>query len=342
MSDRELWEVAKATAKTVSIVDFENAHGVDFVRFSGREYMHPLYDSLKVNGYLWKRHSGLTGKLGRFTSGTAITYVMEYYGLSFRDAVHELLDFANPELLAQVKGSSGSAVREEAVRQYSSVADILRRAKADRETEEKKKLIKPMPDKDNAELIEYLCKTRGINRDLVDLCIKRGLLYRIKADALKRSGRRTDLSGEGRYSSKAEAGRGSGDTEKSVARYIRLTFLDKRLLDMVDSGRLKFVAGVELSYLDTMSQKLLLDVMEDMKAVPNLAQAKRLKLLCRHGAPEMDEIESVLHKPKKENSIPAVDMKKLLRALPAYVSHGEEEEWILAAICHYAAASDKN
>ena len=177
MSDRELWEVAKATAKTVSIVDFENAHGVDFVRFSGSEYMHPLYDSLKVNGYLWKRHSGLTGKLCRFTSGTAITYVMEYYGLSFRDAVHELLDFANPELLAQVKGSSGSAVREEAVRQYSSVADILRRAKADRETEEKKKLIKPMPDKDNAELIEYLCKTRGINRDLVDLCIKRGLLY---------------------------------------------------------------------------------------------------------------------------------------------------------------------
>ena len=166
--------------------------------------------------------------------------------------------------------------------------------------------------------------------------------YRIKADALKRSGRRTDLSGEGRYSSKAEAGRGSCDTEKTVARYIRLTFLDKRLLDMVDSGRLKFVAGVELSYLDTMSQKLLLDVMEDMEAVPNLAQAKRLKLLCRHGAPEMDEIESVLHKPKKENSVPAVDMKKLLRALPAYVSHGEEEEWILAAICHYAAASDKN
>lgn len=166
--------------------------------------------------------------------------------------------------------------------------------------------------------------------------------YRIKADALKRSGRRTDLSGEGRYSSKAEAGRGSGDTEKTVARYIRLTFLDKRLLDMVDSGRLKFVAGVELSYLDTMSQKLLLDVMEDMGAVPNLAQAKRLKLLCRHGAPEMDEIEAVLHKPRKEDSIPAIDMKKLLRALPAYVSHGEEEEWILAAICHYAAASDKN
>lgn len=109
---------------------------------------------------------------------------------------------------------------------------------------------------------------------------ERAFAYKMKLEALKRQGSRTDLTCvqvghklKARDIIAQEAGESSGQ----IQRYIRLTYLIPRLLNMVDEKKIAFNPAVELSYLKQEEQAQLLDAMESEQATPSLSQAQRLK-----------------------------------------------------------------
>lgn len=112
---------------------------------------------------------------------------------------------------------------------------------------------------------------------------EKAFAYKMKMDALRRQGQRSDLTsgqvvpklGENRTGD--EVGKNEKESYKTVQRYIRLTYLISPLLDMVDEKRLPFMTGVTLSYLSEIEQTALLEVMENESVTPSLQQAEELK-----------------------------------------------------------------
>ena len=110
---------------------------------------------------------------------------------------------------------------------------------------------------------------------------EKAFAYKMKLDAIKRQGQRTDLtSGQIVQKSKFSVqivGEQAGENYKQVQRYIRLTNLIPDLLDRVDNKTMAFNAAVEVSYLTEQEQIMLCDAIEREECTPNLSQAKRLK-----------------------------------------------------------------
>ncbi len=108
---------------------------------------------------------------------------------------------------------------------------------------------------------------------------EKAFAYKLKMEALKRQGRRTDLTSSQvatRLDTAAEIGAASNESRDQVFRYIRLTNLRPELLSMMDEGKIAFSVGVELSYLDEQTQFDLLDAMARNDCTPSYAQAVRL------------------------------------------------------------------
>ncbi len=108
---------------------------------------------------------------------------------------------------------------------------------------------------------------------------EKAFAYRLKMEALKRQGRRTDLTSSQvatRLDTAAEIGAASNESRDQVFRYIRLTNLRPELLSMMDEGKIAFSVGVELSYLPIDAQYDLLDAMARNDCTPSYAQAVRL------------------------------------------------------------------
>ena len=109
---------------------------------------------------------------------------------------------------------------------------------------------------------------------------ERAFAYKMKLDALKRQGARSDLTSS-QVGMKLQAldivGQQAGDSRNQVHRFIRLTELIPELLDMVDERKIAFNPAVELSYLKKEEQTLLLEAMDSEQATPSLSQAQRLK-----------------------------------------------------------------
>ena len=104
---------------------------------------------------------------------------------------------------------------------------------------------------------------------------EKAFAYKMKLDAMSRQGKRTDLTSDqlGRKLETAEIiGEQSGESKNQIRRYIRLTYLNKQLLDMVDEGRIAFTPAVELSYLNEIEQQDLVDAISECDATPNLSQ----------------------------------------------------------------------
>ena len=104
--------------------------------------------------------------------------------------------------------------------------------------------------------------------------------YKMRMDALKRQGKRTDMSSTpmvAKLRTGDELGKIHNDSREQVRRYIRLTELIKGLLDMVDEDKIAFRPAVELSYLSREEQELLLDTIKCEEATPALAQALKMK-----------------------------------------------------------------
>ena len=122
--------------------------------------------------------------------------------------------------------------------------------------------------------------------------------YKLLLNAMKRQGQRTDLTSrqivEKLYAAD-ELGAEKGESGRQIQRYIRLTNLIDPILDMVDTGKPGFAAGVELSFLSHREQENLLIVMQEEEKVPNGAQAKALRKASAAGElPDTDTIRAIL------------------------------------------------
>ena len=132
---------------------------------------------------------------------------------------------------------------------------------------------------------------------------ERAFAYKMKLEALKNQGARSDLTSAqlGRKLETADiVGQESGDSRNQVRRFIRLTNLVPELLDMVDEKKIAFNPAVELSYLDTNQQRDFLEAMNDTQNAPSLSQAQWLKKLAQEGHFSYDVAFAVMGEEKKD------------------------------------------
>ena len=132
---------------------------------------------------------------------------------------------------------------------------------------------------------------------------ERAFAYKMKLEAIKHQGMRSDLTSgqlgqKFRCSAELVANQ-AGDSYKQVQRFIRLTALIPDLLNLVDEKKVAFNPAVELSYLKTEEQVLLLDAMESEQTTPSLSQAQRLKKFSQEGKLSVDVMRAIMSEEKK-------------------------------------------
>lgn len=131
---------------------------------------------------------------------------------------------------------------------------------------------------------------------------ERAFAYKMKLDAIKHQGERTDLTcGQVAHKLKSRdiVASEAGESEKQVRRYIRLTELIPELLDMVDERKIAFNPAVELSYLKSEEQREFLEAMDYAQATPSLSQAQRLKKFSQEGKCSLDAMCAIMSEEKK-------------------------------------------
>lgn len=124
---------------------------------------------------------------------------------------------------------------------------------------------------------------------------EKAFAYKLKMEALNRQGTSRQV---GEKLSVTQISEASGDSERQVHRYIRLTNLIPSVLQMVDEGKIALTPAVELSYLTETEQAYLLETMESEDCTPSLSQAQQLKALSQQGGLTMDGIFNLLCQPK--------------------------------------------
>jgi ParB family chromosome partitioning protein len=136
---------------------------------------------------------------------------------------------------------------------------------------------------------------------------ERAFAYKMKLDAIKHQGARTDLGKESTSTQVAQklsvekVGEDAGVSKDTVRRYIRLTELIPEIRDMVDEKKIAFNPAVELSYLKPEEQREFLDAMDYAQAAPSLSQAQRLKKLSQEGECKLDAMCEVMNEVKKDD-----------------------------------------
>ena len=146
---------------------------------------------------------------------------------------------------------------------------------------------------------------------------ERAAAYKMKLEALKRQGARTDLTSAQvvpKLSAREKVAEEAGVNRMEVTRYIRLTELQPELQQMVDDKKIAFTPAVEISYLKPDEQKMLLDTISSEQATPSLSQAQRLKKLSQSGELTDDSMLSIMSEQKKPErndlTIPADVLEK--------------------------------
>ena len=132
---------------------------------------------------------------------------------------------------------------------------------------------------------------------------ERAFAYKMKLEALKNQGARSDLTSTqlvSKLRSNEQLGAENNQSRETVRRFIRLTNLIPELLDMVDEKKIAFNPAVELSYLDTNQQRDFLEAMNDTQNAPSLSQAQRLKKLAQEGHFSYDVAFAVMGEEKKD------------------------------------------
>jgi ParB family chromosome partitioning protein len=138
-----------------------------------------------------------------------------------------------------------------------------------------------------------------------------------------------------RWRTTAEIGEQTGESYKTVQRYIRLTHLIPPLLQKVDEGKIALSPGVELSYLDEDTQQLVMDAMEREDCTPSFSQTVRMKQLYREGQLSMELINSIMAEQKaNQKEHIRISKERLQGVLPQGMSSQKTEEFILKA-CEY-------
>ena len=132
---------------------------------------------------------------------------------------------------------------------------------------------------------------------------ERAFAYKMKLEALKNQGARSDLTSDQvgqKLWSVEQVASDAGESKTQIQRFIRLTNLIPELLDMVDEKKISFNPAVELSYLDESQQRDFLEAMNDTQNAPSLSQAQRLKKLAQEGHFSYDVAFAVMGEEKKD------------------------------------------
>ena len=191
-------------------------------------------------------------------------------------------------------------------------------------------IARPRPDGDGYEIIfghrrQYAAKLAGLDtlpvivRQMSDdaavilmvdsnlqrehiLPSERAFAYKMKLEALKNQGARSDLTSRqvvGKLEAADEVGKATDESGRQVQRFIRLTNLVPELLDMVDEKKISFNPAVELSYLDEKQQQDFLEAMDASQNAPSLSQAIRIKKLAQQGEFDYDAVYDIMNEEKK-------------------------------------------
>lgn len=161
---------------------------------------------------------------------------------------------------------------------------------------------------------------------------ERAFAYKMKLDAIKRQGARSDLTSlqVAQKLSVQKVGDDVGISKDQVRRYIRLTELIPPLLNLVDERKIAFNPAVELSYLKPEEQTILLDAMDSEQATPSLSQAQRLKQFSQQGRLSEDVMHAILSEEKKtEVDRITLSNETLRRYFPRSYTPKQMEETIL-------------
>lgn len=225
--------------------------------------------------------------------------------------LEEISDFPNHPF--KVKMDESMADMAESVKQYGVLVPALVREKPEGGYEmiagHRRKMASEL-----AEKRELPCIVRNLTNDeaiiiMVDSNLQReqilpsekAFAYKLKLDAMKRQGKRTDLTsrpvGEKLYSVEVLS-KDVNDSARQIHRYIRLTELITPILDMVDSGKIAIRPAVELSYLPKEQQTILLDTMQLEDCTPSHAQAIKMRKFADEGRLNEDVILSILSEEK--------------------------------------------
>ena len=228
--------------------------------------------------------------------------------------LEEISDFPNHPF--KVKMDESMADMAESVKQYGVLVPALVREKSEGGYEmiagHRRKMASEL-----AEKREIPCIIRNLTDDeaiiiMVDSNLQReqilpsekAFAYKLKLDAMKRQGQRTDLTSsplatklKGQRSDEI-LGQQVGESKDTIRRYIRLTELITPILDMVDSGKIAIRPAVELSYLPKEQQTILLDTMQLEDCTPSHAQAIKMRKFADEGRLNEDVILSILSEEK--------------------------------------------
>ena len=132
---------------------------------------------------------------------------------------------------------------------------------------------------------------------------EKAMAYKMKLEALRHQGRRTDLTSEqvAPKLSTEQIGEAEGISKDTVKRYIRLTNLIPELMDMVDEKKISFNPAVELSYLKPEEQRNFLEAMDYAQAAPSLSQAQRMKKKSQESGCTLDDMCGIMDEVKKDD-----------------------------------------
>ena len=192
-------------------------------------------------------------------------------------------------------------------------------------------IARPRPDGDGYEIIsghrrQYAAKLAGLDtlpvivRQMSDdaavilmvdsnlqrehiLPSERAFAYKMKLEALKNQGARSDLTSRqvvGKLEAADEVGKATDESGRQVQRFVRLTSLVPELLDMVDNKTVSFNPAVELSYLSPEQQQEVIRAMDDTQNFPSVSQAKRIKKLAQDGTFTTETVVAIMGEAKKD------------------------------------------
>ena len=221
-------------------------------------------------------------------------------------------------------------------------------------------IARPRPDGDGYEIIsghrrQYAAKLAGLDtlpvivRQMSDdaavilmvdsnlqrehiLPSERAFAYKMKLDAIKNQGARSDLTSTqvAQKLSVEKVGDDAGVSKDTIRRFIRLTNLVPELLDMVDEKKISFNPAVELSYLDESQQRDFLEAMQDTQNAPSLSQAQQLKKMAQQGEFSYEKAFDVMGQEKKsEKDTVTIKNETLRKYFPRSYTPKQMEEKII-------------
>ena len=170
----------------------------------------------------------------------------------------------------------------------------------------------------------------------------KGRAYKMKMEALKRQGQRTDLTCrpvvdklDDRRSGEI-IGEDAGESERTIQRYIRLTYLVQELQDFVDEGKIKMRPAVELSYLDEESQRDVVDRIDETEAFPSHAQAIRLRKAYEEGDIDYEKVMKVMAEEKPNQKVKIkISFDRIMPYIPKGFTEDKVEDFVIRAVEHY-------